>query len=161
MTTSTKMQKIKQSWDINKLQQEATKMVSHKIASTLHILKKHPGKEISEMEKVSAHITADMLKNCGIKTPMDLAKYLAEYEVNMFGSEASISGDDHCAVLINEKSTVWLETLEANDFSEKQIETMHEHFSSFVKHLGHGLGFKTHVEIADDGRSSKITFTEK
>ena len=161
MSTSMQTEKIKQSWDLQKIQEEATKMVSHKIASTIHILKKHPGKEIKEMEKVSAHITADMLKNCGVKTPMDLVKYLAEYEVNMFGAEASISGDDQCAVLINEKPTVWLETLKANDFSEEQIETMQEHFISFMKHLGHGLGFKAHIEIAEDGNSSKITFTEK
>jgi predicted RNA-binding protein Jag len=161
MTTSTKAKKITQTWDIKRLQEEAIKIQSHKIASTMHVLKKHPGKEITEMEKVSAHITADMLKNFGVKTPLDLVKYLADFEVNMFGSEASTSGDAKCAVLINEKPAVWLETLRTNTFSENQIESMQEHFSSFMKHLGHGLGFKAHVDFAEDGKSSKITFTEK
>ena len=143
------------------MQEEATKMVSHKIASRIHFLKKHPAKEIEDMEKLSAHVNADMLLSNGVKTPMDLAKYLAEYEVNMFGSEASVSGDDQCAVLINEKSTVWLETLRANDFSKKEIEAMQEHYSAWMKHLGHGMGFKAHIEITEDGNGSTITFTQK
>jgi hypothetical protein len=159
--TATKPQMIKQSWDVKRMQEEATKMVSHKIAARIRFLKKHSGKEIDEMEKVSAHVYADSLKDRGVKTPMDLVKYLAEYEVNMFGAGASIGGDDQCAVLINQKSAVWLATLQANDFSEEQIETMQDHFSGWMKHLGHGLGFKAHIEILDDGNGSKITFTQK
>ena len=102
-----------------------------------------------------------MLTKSGVKTPMDLVKSLAEYEVNMFGSEASISGDDNCAVLTNEKSTVWLETIKEHNFSEDQRSAMQEHYTSWMKHLASKLGFKVHSEIAKDGNSSKLTFTSK
>jgi len=161
MTTSVKTQKIKQSWDIQKMQEEAVKMVSHKIVGKIHFLRKHSAKEIDEMEKLSAHVNADRLKHYGVKTPMDLARYLAEYEVNMFGSSAGASGDEECAVLTNDKCAVWSETLRTNDFTEKEIERMQEHYSSWMKHLGHAMGFKAHIEITEDGFGSKITFKQK
>ena len=154
-------QKITQSWDVKEMQKAATKMVSHKIASRIHFLEKHRDKEIDEMEKASAHLNSEMLMKSGVKTPLDLVKYLADYEVNMFGSEASISGDDECAVMINEKSAVWLETKQANNFSEDQTKAMGEHYTAWMKDLGHKFGFKVHVEIAKDGNTSEVTFKSK
>ena len=136
-------------------------MVSHKIASRIHFLENHHDREVDDMEKAAAHFGSEVLQRSGVKTPLDLVKYLAGYEVNMFGSEASISGDDDSATLINEKSTVWLETKRANSFSDAQVEKMHEHYTAWMKHLGHKFDFKVHVEIAKDGNSSTVTFTNK
>jgi len=158
MSIALQTQKITQTWDIKKMQAAATKMVSHKIATRIHFLKKHHAKEIDEMEKSAAHLEAEELMRSGVKTPLDLVKYLAEYEVNMFGSEASISGDDQCAVLINEKPTVWLQAKHDGSLDGHQSEAMQEHYTAWMKHLGHKLGFKAHVEIAKDGKSSKVTF---
>jgi len=161
MSTSMQTEKIKQSWDIKEMQEAATKMVSHKIASRINFLEKHPGKEIEEMEKASAHLNAEKMKKCGVKTPLDLAKHLAEYEVNMFGAEASVSGDDDHAVLTNEKSPVWLETKKSNNLSKDQQTTMQTHYSNWMEDLAQGLGFKAHVDIAKDGNTSQITFSRK
>ncbi len=161
MNTTMQATKIKQSWTVTDMQAAATKMVSHKIASRINFLDKHHAKEIDQMEKASAHLNAEMLIRDGVKTPLDLAKHLAEYEVNMFGSEASISGDSECASLISEKSAVWLETKQANNLSEDQIKAMHDHYSSWMKHLGHRLGFKVHIELTEDGNSSTVTFRVK
>ncbi len=161
MTNVIQIHKIKQSWDIKEMQKAATTMVSEKIASRIHFLEKHNGEETEEMEKASAQLNAEKLIKSGVKTPLELVKYLAEYEVNMFGSQASFSGDDESAVLINEKSNVWLQTKHANHFSEKSVSAMMEHYISWMKHLGHKFGFKVEVEIAEDQNSSKATFSTR
>ena len=102
------------------------------------------------MEKASAQLNSDVLQAAGIKNPLDLVKHLAEYEVNMFGSEASISGDENCATLINEKSQVWLETIKQNNLSSEQIETMLDHYGAWMKHLGHRFGYKVHIDFAKE-----------
>jgi hypothetical protein len=90
MTNAIQIHKIKQSWDIKEMQKAATTMVSEKIASRIHFLEKHNGEETEEMEKASAQLNAEKLIKSGVKTPLELVKYLAEYEVNMFGSQASL-----------------------------------------------------------------------
>ena len=109
MSTSIQKQKLTQTWDTKKLQEAATRMVAHQITTRLQFMEKHPGKEIEDLEKASAQSKAEMMKQHGVKTPMDLVKHLAEFEVNMFAAEASIEGTDQNAVLLNEKPTVWLE----------------------------------------------------
>jgi len=51
MSSSMQKQQIKQTWDVKKLQEAATKMVAHKIASRLDFIQNHPGKEIEDMER--------------------------------------------------------------------------------------------------------------
>ena len=109
MTSSLQKQKIQPTWDVKKLQEAATKMVSHKIAGRMECIQNHPGKEIENMEAHTAKIKAEMMKECGVKTPFDLVKHLAEFEVNVFGAEASIEGNDQNAVLFNERPVMWLE----------------------------------------------------
>lgn len=161
MTTSFQKQQIKQTWDVKKLQDCATKMVAEKIAGRLKCIEKHPGKEIEEMEKASAHLRSETMKKCGVKTPMDLVKHLAEFEVNMFGTQASIGGEEKNAVLYNEKPTVWLEAKKLIHLTKAQEETLQHHYCQWMEHLAQGFGFKADVEVANDGNSSQITFSSK
>jgi len=103
---------------------------------------------------------AEMMKQCGVKTPMDLAKHLAEMEVNMFGAQASVEGDDQKAVLFNEQPTVWLEAKKLIKMSKEQEQTMQKHHRQWMEDLAQGLGFKAQVEYGTDANSSKITFSK-
>ena len=113
------------------------------------------------MEKSSAHSKAAMLKQCGVKTPMDLAKHLAEFEVNMFASEASVEGTDQNAVLLKEKSTVWIEAKKMANMTQEQETKMQHHYRQWMEDLAQNLGFKANVELAKDGNGSKVTFSSK
>jgi hypothetical protein len=160
MSSSIQKQKIKPTWDVKKMQEAATNMVSHKIASRLQCIENHPGKEIEEMEKHCAQMKAEVIKQYGVRTPMDLVKHLAEFEVNMFGAEASIEGNDQQATLINEKPTVWLDAKKQTHLSKDQEMKMQKHYRQWMDDLAQQFGFKAQVEIAHDGNSSKITFSK-
>ncbi len=161
MTTSMHLQKVKQSWDMKKTQEAAAKHAAHRIVSRLQYIEKNSGKEIDELERDSALLKADMMKKCGVKTPMDLVKHIAEFEVNLYGAEASIQGDENNAILVTEKSTVWEEARKLSKMSKDQEVRMQTHYRHWIDSLAQGLGFKSHLEIANDGVSSKLTFTTK
>ncbi|MBU6455795.1 MAG: hypothetical protein KGS72_28755 [Cyanobacteria bacterium REEB67] len=79
----------------------------------------------------------------------------------MFGAEASIEGNDQSAVLFNEKPIQWLEAKKLAHLGKEQEQLMHRHYKQWMEDLGKEFGFKTLVDIAADGNSSRITFTRK
>jgi len=161
MSTSAHAQKVKQTWDVKKMQEAAVKMSAHRIVGRLHFMEKHPGKEVDEMENVSAICKAEMMKKCGVKTPMDLVKHIADFEVNMFGTEASIEGEEKHAIMVTEKSTVWLEAIKLGKMTKEQEALMQTHYRQWIDSLAKAFDFKAKLEITKDGHSSKITFSQK
>ena len=161
MTSSINTQTIKQTWDLKKVQEAATKHAAHRIVSRLHFIEKHPGKEIDELEHASAHLKSEMMKKCGVRTPMDLAKHIAEFEVNVYATEANVQGDEQNAVVVTERSTVWQEAKKLGNMTKEQELTMQTHYRQWIESLAEGFGFKAQLEISKDGNSSKITFSHK
>lgn len=161
MTTSMQVQTVKPTWDLRKLQEAATKHAAHRIISRLHFIEKHPGKEIDELEQASAHLKAEFLKKCAVKSPMDLVKHIAEFEVNMYGTEASIQGDEHNAILVTNNSTVWQEVKKLGNITKEQEAKVQSHYRQWVESLAQGFGFKAQVEVTNEGNGSKITFNHK
>jgi hypothetical protein len=163
LTTSITKQQLKQSWDLNKVQESATMMVAMQIASHLDFLEsnheKSHGKEIEEMDKIAAHRKAQMMKKCGVTNPLELVRHLAEFETNMFGAEVSIEGDDSRATLSNEKPTVWLEAKKLANMNKEQEEKMHHHYKKWMHDLANAFGYKVQVQLTSD--SSRITFSLK
>jgi hypothetical protein len=160
LTTSITKQQIKQSWDLHKMQESATKMVAMQIGCRLHFIETHPGKEIEALEKHAAQHKAEMLKGCGVTSPLELVRHIAEFETNMFGATASIEGDDSRATLFNEKPTVWLEAKKLAKLSKEQEELMGQHYKQWMLNLAEAFGYKAQVELGADGNSSKITFSK-
>lgn len=155
MTTQTQ---VRPTWDVRKIQEAATMLVAHKIASRIQVIERCAGNEVEKMEKSSALLKAQMLKDCGVKTPMDLVNHLAEFEANMFNSQVSIGGTDKNAFIVNERPTVWLEAKRIANFSKEQESRMQQHYKEWMEYLAEALGFQATVEIAPDGNRSKITF---
>ncbi|CAN5574653.1 hypothetical protein BH11CYA1_BH11CYA1_20870 [soil metagenome] len=165
MTTSTTKQQTKQTWDLPKVQEFATKMAAMQIASHLDFIESHHdkktnhGKEIEAMDKLAAERKAEEFKKCGINSPLELVRHIAEFETNMHGATTSIEGDETCATLFNEKPTVWLEAKKLANMSEKQEEKMHHHYKKWMHDLADAFEYKVKVELTSD--SSKITFSLK
>jgi predicted RNA-binding protein Jag len=97
----------------------------------------------------------------GIKTPLDLVRHMAEFEVNLFGAEASISGDDNEAVLFNEKPAPWLEAKKIAKMNQEQEKEMQKHHEQWLKHLAEKLVFNIKFETAADVNSETLTFSRK
>jgi len=165
LTASKTKQLTKQSWDLQKVQEVATKMAAMQIVSHLgfieshHDKKSHHGKEIEAMDKLSAERKAEEMKRCGVLTPLDLVRHIAEFETNMHGSITSVEGDETAATLFNEKPNVWLEAKKLGDMDEDQEEEMHHLYKKWMKNLAKEFGFKVEVELDSD--KSKITFSVK
>jgi tRNA nucleotidyltransferase/poly(A) polymerase len=146
------------------MQESAIKMSAVRIADHLDFLENHHDKkehrkEIEALDKLSAERKAEMMKGCGVKTPLELVRHIAEYETNMHGATVSIEGDDSVATLFNEKPTVWLEAKKLVKMNKEQEEKMHHHYKTWMHDLANAFGFKVKVELCPD--SSKITFSLK
>lgn len=158
-------QLIKQSWDLQKVQEFATKMAAMQIASHLYFIeshhdkKSHHSQEIEAMDKHAAELKAEELKKDGVDSPLALVRHIAEFETNMHGATTSIEGDESSATLFNEKPTVWLEAKKLANMDEDQEKKMLHHYKKWMHNLGKAFDYKVEAELNSD--SSKITFSIK
>lgn len=161
MITSVQTQQIKPTWDLKRVQEAAVTHAAYTIISRLHCIEKHAGKETDERENASAHLKSELMKKRGVKTPMDLVKHIAEFEVNMFGADANIHGDDQNATLVTEKSPVWQEAKKLGNLTKEQETIMQTHYRQWMESLAQAFGFRAQVEVSQDSNSSKITFSNR
>jgi len=160
MTTSLQKQPIKQSWPIEKIQEAARHFAGFIISDKLLLLENSP-QAADPLCEQSAERKAELFKSLGVKTPMDLVRHMAEFEVNLFGAQASISGDDNKAVLFNEKPAAWLEAKKIANMSPEQEKEMQKHHEQWLKNLAEKLGFSVEVDMAADRNSETLTFSRK
>jgi len=162
MTTSAKnKQTVKADWPIQKIQEEITKTIASKIVSRLTMLEEDQEAAVEQHEKISAEQVAEGFKKCGVKTPLDLVKHMAEHEANLFGAQVEYAGDDKSATLFNLKPTMWLEAKKMAKMTSEQEQMMHEQYENWQENLAEALGFTAEVEITNNGNSSQITFSKK
>jgi predicted RNA-binding protein Jag len=152
---------VKPQWTLGQVRHEAARMAAGTIVARMKMMEKVSPAQIKRFVKVSAKEKAKFFKSCGVKSPLDLVKFMAEHEVNMFGAKARIAGDENQALLINEKPTVWLEAKRLAAMNEKQEKAMTRQYETWMKELGSALGFSTRVQITKHGLGSTITFAQK
>jgi hypothetical protein len=162
-TSVVRRQQIKPSWDLQKVQKSATKMVAMQISDRLHFLESHRGdhhgREITAMDRHAAQHKAEELKKCGVNSPIELVRHIAEFETNMHGATTSIQGDEKCATLFNENPTVWLEAKKLGKMTGKQEEKMLHHYKKWIHELADAFEYTAQVDMMPSG--SQITFSLK
>lgn len=161
MTTLVQKHSIQPKWSIGELRREATRMVASSIVARIKMMEKAPAGQVNKFVKSSAKEKASFFKACGVQSPLDLVKFLAEHEVNMFGSRAKISGDEDSAFVINEWPRVWLEAKRLAPMNHKQEQMMIHQYETWMQELGKTFGFTTKVQITKKGCGSTITFSRK
>jgi hypothetical protein len=158
MTQAIQKQDIQPSWSVQQIQDHLVKMIVEKIQTNIQLKEQGVIGDIDKLEKESAIQKAERFKKAGVKSPLELVKRLAELAVNMTGSKVSIAGTDTEATLLNEEPKVWLEAKKVlNEDEQKRMLTS---FQSWMVDLGDAFGFKTNIDLANDGKTSKITFSK-
>lgn len=158
MTTSIKEQTIRPSWPVEKIQEVNTKMKASHVVARIKLMDDAGEEAIEKMRTKTAAAVAEMFKEHGVKTPLDLVKHLAEKEANLFGAEVAIAGDEKEATLINKKPVVWLAVQEMKALSKEQEEKATKLWREWLSDLGRDLGMKVDVQTTPDHKSARITF---
>jgi hypothetical protein len=157
MTTATKIQ-IKPTWNEAQLREVTSHvLVNNYIAITKMFAKVSPELRL-EFRTMMAGMKANYYKSLNVKTPMELAKAMAEFEANVFGSDIVISGDDNKAEIEYVTCGCWNLMQKNSCFTAEIGEQLGECFSVSTDLIAKELGFKGNVVMSE--KSAVITFTK-
>ena len=82
MTTALQKQSINPSWPVEKIREAAACFAGMMISDKLSLFQQSP-EEIEALSRESAQKRAELFKSKGVKSPMDLVRHMAEFEVNL------------------------------------------------------------------------------
>lgn len=152
--------KVEATWNTDRVRKEAGRLIfDYKMAIWL-ALQDQP--EI--LEKLQEVLYGEFVKQLqaeGIKTPIDLVRYLAELTANLFGGTVSIIGDTSEASLAFDDIPGWDQIKEKFEFDsseekEKLMIVYRNSLDRFCEMLG--LRFTAEVEANFDCPIAKLTF---
>lgn len=151
---------VKATWNTDRVRQEAGRLIlDYKMAIWL-ALQDQP--EILErLQEVLYGEFVKQLQEEGIKTPIDLVRYLAELTANLFGGTVSITGDTSEASIAFDDLPGWDKMKEnfelgSNEEKEKLMLVFRNSLDRFCELLG--LRFTAEIEANFDCPISKLTF---
>lgn len=148
MTTAVKEQ-IKASWTQKQLQEVTSQaMVNNYIAINKMFEKITPELRL-EFRTMMAGMKAAHYKSLNVKTPLELARVMAEFDANVFGSSVIISGDDSKATIEYETCGCWSMMQKHSCFTPAMGESLGECFKTSIELITKELGLKGHVEMTE------------
>lgn len=159
MTTAVaKKTPVEAKWNVQKLQEEAARVVAGNCLAAHQVLSKYGEQAVKEYQTVARNYKINYLKSLGVKTPVEIAKALAEVEANVFGSKIEIVGDDKTASLTYNSCGMWNAIQQVGKMTPEQEAKMGEGYSSCMQDLGRELGLKVNVEMGE--KTCVVTFTK-
>lgn len=157
MTTATKIQ-IKPTWNETQLRDVTSHALVNNYVAVTKLFSKITPELRLEFRTMMAGMKANYYKNLNVKTPIELAKAMAEFEANVFGSEIVISGDDNSAVVEFVTCNCWNLMQKNSCFTPEMGEQLGECFTTSIDLISKELGLKGHVVMTE--KSAVITFTK-
>lgn len=143
MTATISKTVITPTWTIGQIQESIARVHGIQFFTTMQILGKLGGEQaIQEFQSEMRKVKVAHYKTLGVKTPIELAKAIAEFETNVFGSKIEIWGDDKQAFLQYDSCAIWNAMQKAGNLTPKQEEEMGAKFESCMKSLAQEFGFK-------------------
>lgn len=137
--------KVEATWDMPRVRQEVSNLISeYKLAFWL-LLKERPELLAAVQQSICSHLT-ELMKQSGVKTPLDLVTYLAELTVNLVGGEISIMGDDKCAAISYEELPTWDKMKERMDLTDAGRSQMLALLTASLQRFADGFSFQSEVE---------------
>ena len=159
MTTAVaKKTPVEAKWNVQKLQEEAARVVASNCLAAHQVLSKYGEQAVKEYQTVARNYKVNYLKSLGVKTPVEIAKALAEVEANVFGSKIEIVGDDKTASLTYDSCGMWNAIQQVGKLTPDQEAKMGEGYASCMQDLGKELGLKVNVEMGE--KTCVVTFTK-
>jgi len=159
MTTAVAKTPIEAKWSVQKVQEEAARIVAANCLAAHQVLQKYGDQAVKEYQKLARQYKVENLKNAGAKTPFEIAKTMAEVEANVFGSKIVISGDDKSSTLVYNSCGMWNAIKKVGKLTPEQEEQMGEGFQSCMQDFGKEFNLKTDVQF--EGQDTcVVTFTK-
>jgi len=158
-TVALNKQVVEPKWNTTKIQEEVARTHSMLYLTAMNFVAKHGGeKGVEEFQTEMRNHKVEHYKKLGVKTPLDLVKAMAEFEVNVFGSKVEISGDDHKAELKYNSCAMWNAMKTFGHLNTQQEEQMGRSFDMCMQNLAKEFGFKGESKF--EGEVCVLSFTK-
>jgi hypothetical protein len=157
MTTIQKI-KVQPTWDIKQIREKAACIAVTDLSTALVEMAKHGPEAVKHYQEAwTTNCKIEGARKHNVKTPMDLVKYLAEFEVNVFGSEIEMWGDEKIASYTY-ISCGCFNVCQAHGIMKPEMSEMFENFfKTSTEYMAKELGFK--VEVKRETKESFPIFT--
>lgn len=154
--------KVQPTWNSDRVRKEASRLIlDYKMAIWL-ALKDQP-EVLQNLQEVLCGQFVKELKVQGVKTPIELVKYLADLTVNLLGGAVSITGDSKEASIAFDHLPGWDQIkgnleLDSTEEREKLLLAFRNSMDRFCNLLD--LRFTAEVEADFDSPVAKLTFRQ-
>ncbi len=157
MTTATlTKQMVEAKWTTVKMQEEFARVMAKNTMTTMGVVCKH-GEEITkELQTAMLHNKVEHFKTLNVKTPMELVKAMAEFEVNMFGSKIEVWGDEKAAHMQYVSCGMW-NAMKNVGMAPTQEEQMGNSMKECMQNVAKEFGFKGETKFEGDVCTVSIT----
>ena len=157
MTTLTKTT-VKPTWSPSKIQEETARVVASNCMAAHQAAAKQGEQAVADYQATARQFKVAHLKSLGVNNALELATALAEMEVNLFGSQIDISGDEKEATLTYNKCAMWEAMKKLNPMTPEQEKEKAAGFESCMQSLAQDLGLNATVKF--EGETCAISFAK-
>ena len=157
MTTIQKI-KIQPTWDIKQIREKAALVAVSNMSTALVEIAKYGPEALKQYQEAwTTNCKIANIRKHNIQTPIDLVKYLAEFDSNVFGSEMEIWGDEKSASYTYISCGCFNACQATGIMKPENGELLENFFQGSTEFLAKELGFK--VEVKRAGKESFPIFT--
>jgi homoserine trans-succinylase len=159
MTVATKTP-IKQSWNVEKIQAEAVGSMTRHMMTTFQVIEKLGPEAQKQFHQAMTQMKVEHFKKLGVKTPIDLVKAFAEFEVNVFGSKIVVWGDDKEASMEYEQCACWESMQKVMPMNEQKKQEMGKCWSEQINAIAKAFDFSKAEMTFPTEKTSIVTYTK-
>jgi hypothetical protein len=157
MSTATKTV-VKATWPTAKTQAEAARAAASQCAAAIGVLSKLGEQALTDYKAAARKLRVAHLKEQGVKTPLELATAMAEFEANVFGSQIEVSGDEKSATLNYIACAMWDAMVKVTNMTPAEQEQAGKGFQTCMQDLANEFGLKADMQMAE--KTCAVTFTK-
>lgn len=140
---------IKANWTQEKLQEVTSHALVNNYIGVTKLFEKLTPELRHEFRTLMSEMKVNYYKSLNVKTPMDLAQAMAEFDANVFGSVVVISGDENKVTIEFETCGCWSLMQKHSCFTPAMGESLGECFKTSIDLITKELGFKGVVEMTE------------
>jgi len=141
---------------IEKIRSENCIGSAYQYISTLNFLKQVAPWAIPQFNKIYI-INKEYFEALGIRSPLELAKAIAQVEESLFGSKMSVSGNALSASVTYKRILEWEAVEERGNLQPLDNFAIARDFTDAMKDIGQDYGYTTTVALRASGLT--VTFT--
>jgi len=149
---------VKPTWDLDHIRKEVGTIIAEYKMSYLTALKDYP-EQLLKVQECFMNDHVRIMKNRGVKTPIDMVRYLAELTVNLAGGEIRINGDESSASIAYDSLPMWEEMKDKLDMSPAGKQQLADLSNAAIQPFAAQFGLKCSLEAKFDKPLMVLTFS--